>query len=148
MRHLVEGYRWMWGAVRRWKGGPLWRRTLLFLLYVLRDLVEGGRRTALVAGTAAALLLGAVLLPFASGPDVPGGGYGEEELELASHGAVRFRGQWMTPSDLGGVLEHFDVRRARVAIESDASYRVVDTLQRVMTDHGVSVTVVRFTNSF
>jgi hypothetical protein len=137
----------MWGAVRRWKGGPLWRRILLFVLYVLRDLVDGGRRTALVAGTAAALLLGAMLLPFGSESEPPGA-QDAEQVELATHGAVRFRGQWMTPSELGHVLDHFGVRSAAVAVESDASYRVVDELHEVMVAHDVEVVRVRFADSF
>lgn len=27
----------MWRAVRRWRGGPLWRRTFLFLIYAIHD---------------------------------------------------------------------------------------------------------------
>lgn len=152
MRRFIDGYRWMWGAVRRWKGGPLWRRTLLFMLYVMRDLFGTGRRTAVAASAVAALLLGAVLLPFVSKPVLPlaSGVMSDEveELQVASQGWVRFRGRWMEPSDLGRALARHGVRHADVTIEWDAPFRVVDDLQRIMVDHGVETVRVDLAESF
>lgn len=153
MRRFVEGYRWMWGAIRRWKGGPLWRRTPLFLLYVLRDVFGTGRRTALAAGAVAALFLGTLLSldTVLEKPEAPvdvGAHREAESLEVATRGMVRLRGQWMALSDLGPALDRYGVRYADVAIEGDATVRVVMGVQDVMVDHGVEVARVRMTGSF
>lgn len=146
MRHLIEGYRWMWGAIRRWRGGPLWFRTTLFCLYVLRDVFATVRRTAVAAGLAVAVLVTGVLTirPDARDADPHAAEIGRGAITIASQERIGFAGQWIPVSELGTILEHHDVEQLDVTIEPDVTVGVVHDVQEIMTAHHVKKVRVSF----
>lgn len=114
MRHIFEGYRWMWGAVRRWRGGALG-----------------------VAGLAAALLL------FGGPRTVPT----HFELGVSADGHVFFDGRTMALPELEGALQGLTFQTAGVEVEADAAMRIVQRVQTILTDHGVTFTRVEMVQS-
>lgn len=89
------------------------------------------------------LVLAVAVSPYGS----DAGGHGTASLDIAANGAVRFEGRWMRASDLEDALKSRRVRIADIAIESDASVRVVSNVQRIMVDQDVRVARVHLAGS-
>lgn len=137
MKHILEGYRWMWGAIRRWRGGALWRRTILFLLYVLCDAFGSRRRAAGLLGVLGVMGLAVLLLP---------GDRSESpfhvDIGISAEGYVSVDGRTMAISELEGALQGHRFQTVGIEVEGDAASGLVWQVNDIIVDQ--RITLARF----
>ena len=137
MKHIWEGYMWLWKAVGRWHNGGFVRRIALFSLFLARDLVGARRRLLSVLAISLAFL---VLLPLNWRAD------SEPEftaLQLRQDGSLEVDGQLVTTAELGGILDNARGGQILIEVDEDAPAGRVWELQSALVGIGVSQSAFR-----
>jgi hypothetical protein len=93
---VIEGYRWLWRAQRRWSPGPVWLSSIRFAVSVIADIARAVLPTPVagrvISGTVAAAMLAAVVSVGSDGQP-----FGDDELVAAGFAQVTPRRMMAEP---------------------------------------------------
>jgi hypothetical protein len=132
MRQLIDGYRWLWRSVVRWRGGTVLRSVPIFLAYVVVDVARGGGRrlrVGLLSMAAAAVMLSIVLRPV---------DYGEHiDVSLGPSSLVELEGSRSSLVQLDEVLRSHDIRSVTLHVNATVSAANVFAVMALATDYGL-----------